>query len=97
MHAHPRNEHKSIIKKVSYNIPENVAQQIIIWEEEKNAMTSDPALYFDGFVDEKHFEKYIEILNANKITILWINKEKWMIVVPDNKRVRTILPTLLNV
>jgi hypothetical protein len=97
MHCHSRNEHKSSIKKVMYNIPENVAQQIIIWEEEKNAMTSELANFLCEFVDMKQFEKYVEVLNANKIPILWINKAQSMIVVPENKRVRAVLNTINNV
>ncbi len=49
MHAHPQSDYKSSIsvrkefihQKVNYNVPENVAQQILIWEEEKNAVQSE--------------------------------------------------------
>lgn len=41
MHAHPKNEAKTILNKVTYYVPENVAQQILIWEEEKNAIVAE--------------------------------------------------------
>jgi hypothetical protein len=91
MHANPRNDHKTIIKKIIYNIPENVAQQIIIWEEEKNAMTSEPAIFFNEFVDEKQYDKYMEVFAANKITILWANKQQSTIIVPNHKKVFALL------
>jgi hypothetical protein len=91
MHANPRSEHKTIIKKILYNIPENVAQQIIIWEEEKNAMTSEPAIFFNEFADEKQYDKYMEVFTANKITILWANKQQSIIVVSNHKKVFALL------
>ncbi len=41
MHAHSQSEYKTMVSKAYYNIPENVAHQILIWEEEKNAVLSE--------------------------------------------------------
>jgi hypothetical protein len=86
-----------VIKKILYNIPENVAQQIIIWEEEKNAMTSEPAIFFNEFADEKQYEKYMEVLAAHKVTILWANKQQSIIIVPHHKRIFALLNNINNV
>ena len=40
LHSNNLMEFKSEYNGTVYNIPENVVQQIIIWEEEKNAITS---------------------------------------------------------
>jgi hypothetical protein len=49
MHSHPQSDYKTTINKVVYNVPENVAQQILIWEEEKNAVLHENGKYVLNF------------------------------------------------
>jgi hypothetical protein len=72
-------------------VPENVAQQIIIWEEEKNAIKIENVIYLYEFADEKQFERYMDILKKEKIPILWSSKEKNIMIVPKNSRNTQIL------
>lgn len=44
LHANNLMDYKSLFNGIVYNIPENVAQQIIIWEEEKNAIISQKGI-----------------------------------------------------
>ena len=43
-HAHKQMDYKTLYNEEYYNIPENVLQQILIWEEEKNAIVAKKCL-----------------------------------------------------
>ena len=51
LHANNLMDYKSVYNGITYNIPENVVQQIIIWEEEKNAIISQKGNNFLNFSD----------------------------------------------
>jgi transcription initiation factor TFIIH subunit 4 len=40
LHSNELMDYKSTYKGVDFNIPDNIVQQIVIWEEEKNAIIS---------------------------------------------------------
>ena len=97
MHAHSKVEEECEINGIKYNIPENVAHQIIIWEEEKNAISAFNGNLFYlllinlyivqclyDFIDVGQYEYYLQEIKKRNITVLWENKEKRTIIVPKN-------------
>ena len=46
IHSNSLMDYKTKYGEVEYNIPENVVQQIVIWEEEKNAVISQKCTVF---------------------------------------------------
>ena len=69
------------IKGVKYKIPENVAHQIVIWEEEKNSLIYWNCSYYYGFANVNEFNKYLKRMKADNIPIKYINKEKNEIII----------------
>jgi len=74
-------DYKTHHSGVIYNIPENVVQQIYIWEEEKNAIISSRAIYLSDFPKKEQYEKLNKILTDNSFKILWKNNETCQLVV----------------
>lgn len=77
MHAHPQVDYKTeinvflfilfnLFQKVMFNIPENVAQQILIWEEEKNTVQTENGNFYDILTV---FQSFICLSSEIKITI----------------------------
>jgi hypothetical protein len=54
------------------------------------------AMYLSEFVDEKQYEKYIKTFKHDGVTILWENKEKHCVIVPNNSKSKTVLNKLQN-
>lgn len=54
-------------------LPSNIEQQIIIWEEEKNAIIADKCIYFWGFDSKEDYKLFIKCATERKMFILWKN------------------------
>ena len=83
MHAHENVEVECKINDITYRIPENVAHQIIIWEEEKRAIsiTSGLALCLYDFIDFNDFQRHCNEIGKRGGRILWSSEERQIIVV----------------
>ena len=46
------------------------------------------------FADDDHFAKYIEKMKTDKIPILWMNKEKRILILPNNQKTKLSLKHL---
>ena len=78
-HSHPNSNYECIIQGEKYKIPENVANQIVIWGEEINALNPENSILLFDFVDENQYDDYYKRLKQSDI--LWTNKSKKLIVV----------------
>ncbi len=84
MHAHPKVDVECELDEgTKYKIPENVAHQILIWEEEKNAIGAFSVLCIYEFA-EGGYDYYLQEIKKMGIKILWESKEKSIIIVPKN-------------
>ena len=52
------------------------------------------AIYLFEFADDDHFAKYIEKMKTDKIPILWMNKEKRILILPNNQKTKLALKHL---
>ena len=78
-HSHPNSNYKCIIKGEQYKIPENVANQIVMWSDEINALNPENSILLYDFVDENQYDDYYRTLKQNDI--LWSDRSKKLIVV----------------
>jgi hypothetical protein len=46
------------------------------------------------FADDEHFGKYIDKMRLDKIPILWMNKEKRILILPNNQKTKLALKNL---
>jgi hypothetical protein len=63
-------------------IPSNIEQQIIIWEQEKNAITAEKCNYYYEFLNQDEYLDFIRKCTAGKINIIWRNNEEMKVCIP---------------
>ena len=71
-------------------MPENVSQQILIWEEEKNAVKYENVIYLFEF-DKDDFDRHLDKLKSEGVSILWKSKEKNILIIPRTRKNNEII------
>jgi hypothetical protein len=51
-------------------------------------------IYLHDFVDDNQFDKYVEIMRKDKVSILWASKENKIMLIPKNNKNTMILKRL---
>jgi len=81
IHYLEQNAH-SEMKKNSPIIPETVADQIRLWESERNRVKYDKGVLYDAFPSEEAFNKVVKY--AEEIGVfVWCNKQKKILMVTE--------------